>query len=116
MFDVQVIDPGSKSYVTAAQQPLDACRHWETRKRKEYETRCIDQGYLFFPVILECYGGREVWCRDLVNKIVEEATVSSGTNQRKNPPVTQQQPNPPATSTKKKKPISNTNHEEKTHQ
>ena len=70
--DMQVPAP---KYVIAAQQPLGAAVIGETRKRTTYETRCHDEGLLFFPVLLESYGGIGVRCRDLVSKIVEEAVL-----------------------------------------
>ena len=57
IFDTQVIDPGSKSYLKAAQRPLGAAAVGEARKIGSYATRCQEQGFLFFPVILESYGG-----------------------------------------------------------
>ena len=79
IFDLQVIDPAAKSYVIAAQQPLGAAVIGETRKRKLYETRCKDEGHLFFPLIF-AYGGVGVRCRDLISKIVEEASLNGVTS------------------------------------
>jgi hypothetical protein len=35
-----------------------------------------EQGFLFFPVILESFGALGVRCRDLVDKIDEEASIN----------------------------------------
>jgi hypothetical protein len=86
IFDLQVIDPSAKSYVTAAQQPLGAAVIGETRKRNIYETRCKDEGHLFFPLLLESYGGVGVRCRDLVSKIVEEGSLN-GVNSIEGMPI-----------------------------
>ena len=80
IFDLQVIDPAAKSYIIAAQQPLGAAVIGETRKRKLYENRCKDEGHLFYPLIFESYGGIGVRCRDLVSKIVEEASLNGVTS------------------------------------
>ena len=80
IFDLQVIDPAAKSYIIAAQQPLGAAVIGETRKRKLYEIRCKDEGHLFYPLIFESYGGIGVRCRDLVSKIVEEASLNGVTS------------------------------------
>jgi hypothetical protein len=80
IFDTMVIDPGAKSYVRAAQQPLGAAAIGEAQKIRVYGDRCKQQDYLFFPVILEAFGGLGVRCRDLVDKIDEEGKLN-GVNQ-----------------------------------
>ena len=80
IFDTMVIDPSAKSllYVKAAQQPLGAAALGEAQNSRG--DRCKQQDYLFFPVVLEAFGGLGVRCRDLVDKIDEEGKLN-GVNQ-----------------------------------
>ena len=75
MFDVSVVDPSAKSY-RYAQRPLGTATRAETMKSEQYAARCREQGHLFFPAILECFGAIGVKCKDLVGKIDEEAALN----------------------------------------
>lgn len=72
IFDTLVIDPCAKSYVKAAQSLLGAATIGEARKDRIYGDRCKRQDYLFFPVVVESFGGMGVRGRDLFDKIEEE--------------------------------------------
>ena len=75
-FDVSVVDPGAKTYVRAAQRPLGAAGVIEKSKNDQYANRCREQGSLFSPVVLECFGDLGVCCRDLCSKIEEEGSLN----------------------------------------
>ena len=75
-FDVSVVDPGAKTYVRAAQRPLGAAGVIEKSKNDQYANRCREQGSLFSPVVLECFGALGVRCRDLCSKIEEEGSLN----------------------------------------
>jgi hypothetical protein len=77
IFDTYVIDPCAKSYVVSAQAPLGAATTGEKKKIDIYSDRCKAQDYLFFPVVIESFGGLGVRCRDLVSKIEEEGRLNS---------------------------------------
>ena len=76
MFDVSVVDPSDKSYRQYAQRPLGTATRAETMKSEQYAARCREQGHLFFPAILECFGAIGVKCKDLVGKFDEEAALN----------------------------------------
>ncbi len=76
IFDVKVVDPCAQTYVVAAQHPLGAATASEAKKVEIYGARCRQQGFQFYPVILECFGALGVRCRDLVDKIDEEARLN----------------------------------------
>lgn len=76
IFDTLVIDPCAKSYVKAAQALLGAATIGETSKGRLYDDRCRRQDYLFYPVVLESFGGMGVRGRDLVSKIDEEGKLN----------------------------------------
>jgi len=76
IFDTLVIDPCAKSYVKAAQAPLGAATIGETKKCRLYDDRCKRQDYLFYPVVVEVFGGMGVRGRDLISKIDEEGKLN----------------------------------------
>ena len=76
IFDTLIIDPCAKSYVKAAQQFLGAAATGEARKIAIYGDRCRQQDFLFFPVVLEVFGGMGVRCRDLVAKVDEKGKLN----------------------------------------
>jgi hypothetical protein len=80
IFDTLVIDPCANSYRKAAQHPLGAASIGEKRKSDSYDARCRQQGFLFYPVVIETFGGLGVRCRDLVSKIAEEGSLNGVTN------------------------------------
>jgi len=76
IFDTYVIDPNAKTYLKAAQFPLGAAATGEAKKSAIYGARCREQGFLFFPVVLETYGAIGIKARDLVSKIEEEGQLN----------------------------------------
>ena len=80
IYDTYVIDPCAKTYVKCAQQPLGASMMGEGKKISHYGDRCKQQGFLFFPVVLETFGGVGVRCRDLVSMIEEEGNLNGVKN------------------------------------
>ena len=76
IFDTLVINPCAKSYVRAAQQALGAASIGELRKDDLYVEKCKRQDYLFYPVVIECFGGMGVKGRDLISKIEEEGNLN----------------------------------------
>ena len=59
-----------------AQFLLGAATTGETRKSDLYGERCRQQDYLFFPVVLESFGGMGVRGRDLIMKIDDEGKLN----------------------------------------
>ena len=80
IYDTYVIDPCANTYVKTAQQPLGASATGEAKKISHYGVRCKEQGFLFFPVVLETFGGIGVRCRDLVGMIEEEGSLNGVKN------------------------------------
>ena len=76
MFDFSVVHPSAKSYRQYAQRPLGTATRAESMKSEQYAARCREQGHLFYPAILECFGAIGVKCKDLVGKIDEEAALN----------------------------------------
>ena len=73
---LQISGPCAKSYVKAAQAPLGAATIGETKKCRLYDDRCKRQDYLFYPVVVEVFGGMGVRGRDLISKIDEEGKLN----------------------------------------
>jgi hypothetical protein len=80
IYDTYVIDPCANTYVKCAQQALGASATGEAKKISHYGVRCKQQGFLFFPVVLETFGGIGVRCRDLVGMIEEEGSLNGVKN------------------------------------
>jgi hypothetical protein len=76
IFDTLIIDPCAKSYLKAAQAVLGAATIGETNKCRLYDDRCKRQDYLFYPVVVEVFGGMGVRGRDLVSKIEDEGSLA----------------------------------------
>ena len=76
IFDLYVIDPCAKAYVVAAQHPLGDAATGEKKKIDIYGDRCKAQDFLFFPFVLEVFGGLGVRCKDLISKIEDEGLLN----------------------------------------
>lgn len=77
LFDVSVIFPAAASNVKSAQYRLGAATFRENSKIKHYGTRATQQGCLFFPVVLESFGGLGTKCSELISKFSDEATLNN---------------------------------------
>ncbi len=76
IFDTLVIDPCAKSYVNISQRLLGAATAGEAKKDALYQDRCRRQDFLFFPVVMEVFGGMGIRGRDLIDKIQEEGKLN----------------------------------------
>ena len=74
--DISVVNPTVKDYLKVAQQPLGAAHAREISKDGIYKDRIHQQGSLFFPFILETFGGIGQRAQQFIDNLVEEAALN----------------------------------------
>ena len=70
------MNPTVKDYLKVAQQPLGAAHAREISKDGIYKDRIHQQGSLFFPFILETFGGIGQRAQQFTDNLVEEAALN----------------------------------------
>jgi hypothetical protein len=75
-FDMCVVFPASQKY-RKAHYPLGAAAWRERDKVRDYGDRAARQGALFYPGVMEVYGGLGVRLKELIAKIAEEGELNS---------------------------------------
>jgi hypothetical protein len=74
-FDVSCVFPASLKY-RKAHYPLGAARWREQDKTRDYGDLVRGQGALFYPAVVEVYGGLGERFKELISKIEEEGALN----------------------------------------
>ena len=81
MNDVSVINPAAPSFVKqSSTRVLSAAGTRERQKDTLYLERCRRQGILFFPCVLEAFGGFGARCINFVDLLCEEGIANGVTS------------------------------------